>query len=298
VRVAVTGAGGFLGQPLVEALAADMRVEDVVAIDLRPPPATDGVHPVARDVRDPAIAADLDGVDVLVHLAAVVLGRGRDAWSVSIDGSRNLLEAMRGDAIVYASSGAAYGCLPDNPVPLTEDSPLRPEPPFYYPQTKVAVEQMLDEAELRVVRMRPTAILGPGAPMLLGGRAFVTVAGFDPLMQFTWVDDAVAAFVAAIHQPVEGAFNIGAPDPVRATEIPGLLGVRHLRLPRRVLRAAARVRGMHPDWVDMARYPIVVDASRAERELGWRASSDTATALKRFAANGAVPKPATQEAPV
>lgn len=289
MRVAVTGAGGFLGRPLVAALAADPRVEEVVAIDLEPPPANDGVRPVAGDVRDHGTARELDGVDVLVHLAAVVLGRGRGAWSVSVDGSRNLFDAMDGGAIVYASSAAAYGCVPDNPVPLTEDSPLRPEPAFYYPQTKVAVEQMLDEVDARVVRMRPTAILGPGAPALLGGRAFVSVAGFDPLMQFMWVDDAVAAFEAAIHEPVEGAFNIGAPDPVHATEVAGLLGARHLRLPRKVLRAGARLTGMHPDWVDMTRYPIVVDTSRAERELGWRASCDTTTALRRFAA---------QEAPV
>jgi UDP-glucose 4-epimerase len=292
VRVAVTGAGGFLGRPLVAALAADERVETVVAIDLEPPPATDGVHTVARDVRDPGIAGELDRVDVLVHLAAVVLGRGRGAWSISIDGTRNLLAAMHGKAIVYASSAAAYGCLPDNPVPLSEDTPLRPEPPFYYPQTKVAVERMLDEADMRVVRMRPTATLGPGAPVLLGGRAFVTVAGFDPLMQFMWVDDAVAAFAAAIHEPVQGAFNVGAPDPVHATEVPRLLGVRHLRLPRRVLRAGARLTGMHPDWVDMARYPIVVDTGRAQRELGWHANHDTTTALRRFAANGAIAKEA------
>jgi len=39
---------------------------------------------------------------------------------------------------------------------------------------------------------------------------------------------------------------------------------------------------MHPAWVDVLRYPIVVDCSRAERELGWRASCDCRAALRRF----------------
>jgi hypothetical protein len=41
---------------------------------------------------------------------------------------------------------------------------------------------------------------------------------------------------------------------------------------------------MHPGWVDMLRYPLVLDCSRAERELGWRASCNSATAVRRFGA--------------
>jgi UDP-glucose 4-epimerase len=309
MRVAVTGAGGYLGRPIVDALARDERVESVVAIDVRPPaPAGGGtpadadgarasVEPVCRDVRDPALERDLAGANAVVHLAAVVLGRGKGAWSINVEGSRNLFRAAAGAGvrtIVHASSAAAYGCAPDNAVPLSEESPLRPEPPFYYPQTKVAAERELDEierlhGELRVVRMRPVSTLGPGAPLMLGGRAFVTLSDFDPLIQFTWIDDVVDAFVAALHAPVRGAFNVGAPVPVLTSEVPALLGVRRLRARHRVLRAAARAGSalrlpgaLHPGWVDMGRYPIVVDAGRAERELGWRASCDCATALRRF----------------
>ena len=52
MRVAVTGAGGYLGRPIVEALAGDERVDSVVAIDLRPPDAAPGVEPLKRDVRE------------------------------------------------------------------------------------------------------------------------------------------------------------------------------------------------------------------------------------------------------
>ena len=52
MRVAVTGAAGYLGRPIVEALARDDRVDSVLAIDLRPPPPADGVEPLRRDVRE------------------------------------------------------------------------------------------------------------------------------------------------------------------------------------------------------------------------------------------------------
>ena len=301
MRVAVTGAAGYLGRPLVEALADDDRVEEVRAIDMRIPdsgPRPAGVHWIRRDVRDPALAGELDGSDALVHLAFRVLGRGADARSVNIDGSRNAFDAaLRAGVgtIVHASSAAAYGSAPDNPVPLSEEHALRPLPPFYYPQTKVAVERMLDELEarapeLRVARMRPVSTLGPGAPAIAGGRAFVVSSDFDPLMQFTWIDDVVDAFVRVLNAPdAAGAFNIGAPGPVRASEVASLIGVRRVRLPHRVLRAISAAANrlhapgaMHPGWADMLRYPIVVDTGRAERELGWRASVDCPAALRRY----------------
>jgi nucleoside-diphosphate-sugar epimerase len=294
LRIAVTGAGGYLGRPLVGALARDERVASVLALDLRPPPPGDRIEPRVRDVRDPALAADLEGADALVHLAFVVLGRGRGASSVNVDGSRNAFDcalAAGVRTILYTSSAAAYGCTADNPVPLTEESPLRPLPPFYYPQTKVAVERVLDayEERARVVRLRPIAILGPRAPLMFGGRVFLTLSDFDPPMQFAWIDDFVdLALRALLDGEARGAFNVGAPGPVRASEVPALLGVRGIRAPYRVLRAAARLgrvvpgAGVHPAWVDMARYPIVVSTARAERELGWQPKYDCAGALLRF----------------
>jgi nucleoside-diphosphate-sugar epimerase len=140
--------------------------------------------------------------------------------------------------------------------------------------------------------MRPVSTLGPGAPALLGGRVFVSLSNFDPLIQFTWIDDVAAAFVAALRtRDARGAFNVGAPGAVPASRVAGLIGVRALRLPHRPMRIAARLGSglrlpgaLHPAWTDMARYPIVVDTARAECELGWRASLDCAGALRRYGA--------------
>ncbi len=301
MRIAVTGAGGFLGRALVPVLARDPAVSEVVAIDNRvaagsPIP---GVRRVQRDVRDPGILEEFRGCDALAHLAFRVLGRGSDAESVNVGGSRNVFGAALTagvSGIVHASSAAAYGCSADNPVPISESRPLRAFPDFYYPRTKVAVEAMLERLEasnpgLRVVRLRPVGTLGPGAPELAGGHLFISLSDHDPLMQFTWIDDVVAAFRLTLLDPgAHGAFNVGAPDPVRASEVAELIGVRRVRLPRRVLRsvagagAALRLPGaMDPGWIEMARYPIVVDASRAQRELGWKPSCDCTEVLRRYA---------------
>jgi nucleoside-diphosphate-sugar epimerase len=258
------------------------------------------VRTVTCDVRDPRLADALEGSDALVHLAWRVLGVGRDAQSVNVDGSRNAFDAALQagvGTIVHASSAAAYGCSANNPVPITEEQPLRPVPPFYYPQTKVAVEHMLDELErahpdARIVRLRPVTILGPGAP--IGPRIFPTLSNFDPLIQFVSLADVVRATLAALlpgpGSAPRGAFNLGAPGPVRSSEVAGLLGLRALRIPYRLARGAARASAaarlpgsLHPGWVDMGRYPIVVDSTRAQRELGWSASGDCAAALGEFA---------------
>jgi UDP-glucose 4-epimerase len=126
--------------------------------------------------------------------------------------------------------------------------------------------------------------------VLLGGRFYVSLSDHDPQVQFTWIDDAIAAFAAALHvRDASGVFNVGAPGTVRASEVAGILGARGVRLPHRVRRAVAasatrlRVPGaLHPGFVDMDRYPIVLDSARAERELGWAARHDTRGALERL----------------
>jgi nucleoside-diphosphate-sugar epimerase len=297
----VTGAGGLIGRPLVARLAADDRIERVVAIDARPadPPSSPKVRALTRDTRDPGIAADLEGADAVLHLAFRVLDP-RDAVAVNVDGSRNVFEAAIASGagtIVHASSAAVYGGAADNAVPLTEDDPPRPAPGFLYPRTKAIVEGMLDELAarepgVRIVYLRPTTTLAPSAPVLLAGRAYVSFSDFDPPLQFTWVDDVAAAFAGALHaSDARGVFNVGAPGTVRSSDVAGILGVRGLRLPYRLRRAAAagmsRLRipgGVDPGFIDMNRYPIVVDSERARAKLGWRPELDTTGALRRYAA--------------
>lgn len=301
MRVVVTGARGQLGEPLVAALAGDERVGDVVGIDTKPPVREQaGVRQVLRDVRDPGLAQDLAGTDAVIHLAMLTFAPNSTAQSVNVDGSRNVFAcalACGASTIVHTSSATAYGAGPDTRAPFTEDDPLVGSPGFYYPRTKAAVEQLLDELSrqrpgVRTIRLRPVMIVGPRTVMTAAGRVYISLSDFDPLMQFVWIDDVVQAIRGALLEPrASGAYNLGAPEPVRSSSVASLIGARHLRLPYRLrhgiaaMTHAARLPGgLHPGFVELARYPTVVDTTRIERELGWRASLDCSGVLRRYGA--------------
>src|SRR6266536_1214743 len=126
--VAVTGAARGLGHALAIRLAASARIGRVVAIDDHRGDVT-GVHWRVVDVRDPALAGRLTGVDVLVHtdldLAPDSDYRSRRAFNVR--GAQTVLTAAaasRVGRVVLVTSAMVYGARPDNPVPLDEAARL------------------------------------------------------------------------------------------------------------------------------------------------------------------------------
>ncbi|MCA9546950.1 MAG: NAD-dependent epimerase/dehydratase family protein, partial [Myxococcales bacterium] len=116
--ILITGANGYVGRLLTQALAADAQPgERVIATDLRLPQApVAGVEHRALDVTQPDLTAALAGVDVVVHLAAIVTPKPGDgealAYKVDVEGTRHVLDACLANGvrkIVLTSSGAAYG---------------------------------------------------------------------------------------------------------------------------------------------------------------------------------------------
>jgi nucleoside-diphosphate-sugar epimerase len=297
MRVLVTGAASHLGRVLLPRLRA--AGWSVTGLDRAAPPAGLGDFPWVRaDVRDPDLARHLRGADAVVHLAFAVqrrdLGRRAtraDMRSVNVDGSANVFAAARAGGarhIVHASSAAVYGAWPDNPVPLTEACPRRPQPGFAYSEDKAAVEAGLDAFEAEgagvaglpiVTRLRLHAIVGPGSRPLLNRIAatpFYIRAPQPVPVQCLWEADAAAAVEAALAQRASGAFNIAAPEP---RPLPELIA-RHRRwclgIPYRPARAAQRLLARFtdvlgdPGWLAGLRYPLVLDCARARNELHWR----------------------------
>jgi nucleoside-diphosphate-sugar epimerase len=133
VTVAVPGATGDLGRPLLRALDRSRDVGRVVAKARRPyDPAADGLRKVQFRQGDVTDRADVDalvaGADVVVHLAFVIVAGSDTSEHVNLAGSRNVFQAAVETGVkrlVYASSVAAYGFHEDNPSPLTEDVPTR-----------------------------------------------------------------------------------------------------------------------------------------------------------------------------
>ena len=121
-----------------------------------------------------SLAALFDGADVAVHLAFAIFGSREQTRRVNLEGSRNVFEAAVAAGVkrlVYASSVAAYGFLPDNPQPLTEEVPVRGSEGFYYSAQKAELEATLSEivaaSEVDAYVFRPCVVAGPRATMLI-----------------------------------------------------------------------------------------------------------------------------------
>ena len=252
--VAVTGASGYLGRTLVAALAAEPSIARVLAFDLVPSPGAFADRRVVfdrLDVRDPALAARLQGVDVLVHLA-FVMDPIRDEnlmHDVNVNGSNNVFRCA-GKAgvprVVYASSGVAYGAHPDNDFPLTEDSPLRANLDFNYAAHKLEVELLLAEVRADFPQtsfcvLRPAIVFGPHVDNAWSHQlelpVLLAVQGADTRLQFVHEDDVTRCLLHCVLNDLDGAFNLCPEDHVSLERIAELAGKRVVRLPEQVVYA-------------------------------------------------------------
>jgi hypothetical protein len=132
--VVITGARSALGQRVVRALSNDPHVFEVRTIDSAP----------VDD--DESLASALAGATVLIHLMFVddTEWRPRGSERDNVGGARRLLSlATEVDHVVGLSSALVYGAWPNNPAPLTEDAPLRPNPDFAYAVQRAQIEQLL-----------------------------------------------------------------------------------------------------------------------------------------------------------
>jgi UDP-glucose 4-epimerase len=305
VRLLVTGAAGFIGSTLVDALLAE-GVE-VVGVDaftdlydparkranladaLRRP----GFRLVEADLRTAPLEPLLDGITHVAHLAAVPGVRA--SWGESfrayadhnVLATQRLLEGARAHAgrierFVAASSSSIYGMPTRFPTP--EDEPPRPLSP--YGVTKVATESLLlayhASFGVPTVGLRYFTVYGPRQRPDMGFHRFfeaaragepVTVYGDGgQTRDFTFVEDAVRATRAALTAPsTVPAYNIGGGHRVA-------LGA--------VLDAIASVCGRpvarrHVDPPPGDPRDTSADTAAARRDLGYAPRTDLVEGLKR-----------------
>jgi UDP-glucuronate 4-epimerase len=292
MRYVVTGAAGFIGSQLAEKLL-DGRHE-VVAVDCF----TDYYDPALKEENAAGLDVvrldlaeedlDLDGVDGVFHLAGQPGVRSfGDVFEEYV--RRNLLASRRvfeaaagaGVRVVFASSSSIYGDAERYPTPEeTEPRPISP-----YGITKLGCEQLahayaqgfgLDAVVLRYFtfygpRQRPDMALARIVDALARGSAFELYGDGLQSRSFTYVADGVGATVAAMERAPSGSvYNVGGGEEATMRE---------------VIATLERVSGRSLDLVESPSAAGDVrrtsaDATRIERDLGWRATTSLEDGLR------------------
>jgi dihydroflavonol-4-reductase len=163
VRALVTGAAGFIGAHVANALAGSGAT--VRAFDSQEPPPHARVDDWAKgDVLDPdALRAAVGGCDAVFHLAAVYSYNRRDAdrmLHVNVEGTRNVMHAAAaGRRVVHTSSAATCGPVRGRPA-TEQDSPPAWELKVAYKRSKIESEKLAQAAGAVIVN--PTTPVGPG----------------------------------------------------------------------------------------------------------------------------------------
>jgi UDP-glucose 4-epimerase len=326
LTVAVTGPTGEIGMSAVDALEADPRVDRILGMARRPFDAAEHGWTKTEyrqgDILDrEAVDALVSDADVVVHLAYLIMGSREESRRINLAGTRNVFEATvaatRPKRLVYTSSVAAYGYYPDNPVPLTEDTPTRGSQEHYYSEQKAECEAVLrettDGSELEVYILRPCIVAGPRAPMLATSmpwrqlqdalpsplrRAVGLLQGVLPLMpdpgvpvQLVHHDDVATAIALAVTGAGEpGAYNLAGDGEISLGDVAKATGTRSVRVPQAAATAASALLAKLPmvpaaaEWIHVARSSVVMDTSRAKKLLGWQPKHTTRETLDELAA--------------
>ncbi|MET8749478.1 SDR family oxidoreductase [Streptomyces sp. NPDC059104] len=285
--IAVTGAASGVGAALVARLAVSDEVKQVVAIDERRGDCASAQWHVL-DVRDPAIAEKLRGADVVVHLALDLDletdPAARTAYNVR--GTQTVLTAAAAAGVhrvVLCTSAMVYGALPDNDIPLSEDSELRATAEATGVGDLLEIERLGRRAPrahpgLNVTVVRPAVLVGGTDTALtryFESPRLLVVAGSRPTWQFCHVEDLVSALEYAALEKAEGELAVGCEGWLEQEEVEELSGIRRMELPSAVaLGAAARLHriGLTPSPAgDLAytMHPWVVSVSGLHA-AGWR----------------------------
>ncbi|GAB3487456.1 SDR family oxidoreductase [Nocardiopsis coralliicola] len=265
-------------------------------------PGPDGVERHTADLRDPRVAALLEGVDVLVH-TAVERGadaRHRERRSAAVRAAQTLLTAaaaQRVGRVVLVTSTMVYGAAPDNPVPLPEDGAVVADSGDGLVGDFTEIEELARRARrahpgLSVTVVRPAPLVGPGPDTVLARHfaapRLIAVKGVPQRWQFCHVADLASALELVAVQGVDGpggALAVGSDGALSQAEAEEVSGLRGFEVPAGLAFGATH--RLHRAGITPASagelkflvYPCVVECATLHR-AGWKPAFTNAGALE------------------
>jgi NAD dependent epimerase/dehydratase len=306
--VLVTGAGGFIGSHLVEALVKEgARVRamlryssraDAGNLEYLPGPVRAEVEIIRGDIRDPHFMLDAcNGVEVVFHLAALIgipysYEAPGEYVATNVTGTLNVLEAARrrGAArIVHTSTSETYGTAQYRPI--DERHPSAAQSP--YAATKVGADKLAESYHhsfgVPVVTVRPFNTFGPRQSaraviptilaQLLAGREQLRLGSLEPERDLTYVSDTVAGMLelgncdAAVGRGV----NLGTGSSLSIGE----LAKRCMAVVGRHVPIEVEVGRVRP--ADSEVMALISDNRQARELCGWRPVVSIDEGLQRCA---------------
>ena len=307
-RVLVTGAGGFIGSHVVEALLADgADVRAFVHYNSRgdwghleelPTDARESIEVVAGEIQDPfSVRGAVRGCQLVLHLAALIgipysYLAPQSYVQTNVTGTLNVLEAGRSEGverIVHTSTSETYGTA--QYTPIDEAHPLQGQSP--YSASKIAADKMAESYwrsfGLPVAVLRPFNTFGPRQSLraviptiisqALSGDV-VRLGSRTPVRDFTFVEDTARAFLAAAtaDQAAGQVLNAGSGKGITVGELAALI-LEVIGSDAEIVVDDARIR---PEQSEV--FELIADASRLRELTDWAPQVPLREGLERVAA--------------
>lgn len=292
--VLVTGATGFVGPYLVQALCDRGAHVKILSVDMDEIPSslfTEDLKIMTGYITKPETLDGItEGVDFVFHLAAIsnvnyAIQNPVQTYDVNVRGTLNLLEEVRKNPVqkfVYVSSSHVYG-VPQY-IPVDEIHPIAPREP--YSASKAAAENIVNGYSsaygIDTVVVRPFNIYGPGQhesfliPSIIKqayGSDIIEVGNLEPTRDFTYITDVVAGFLN-IAEFGSGVYNIGSGIEVKVGNILSRIG----DIVNSDIEIRSVVDRQRSGGVEISR--MCADVSRL-RGIGWDPKVELGEGLKR-----------------
>ena len=306
MRVLVTGADGFIGSHLTEALVRNgYEVRAFVYynsfnswgwLDHCADDVKDKFEVFAGDIRDPhGVKKAMTGCDAVLHLAALIAipfsYHSPDSYvDTNIKGTLNVLQAARElnvSRVIHTSTSEVYGTA--QYVPIDEKHPLQGQSP--YSATKIGADQLAfsfySSFNLPVVTLRPFNTYGPRQSaraviptiitQIANGNSQIKLGSITPTRDFNFISDTVNGFLSALKSKsgVGEVINLGSNFEISIQDIASLIG-EIMNQEIKLIDSDERIR---PDNSEVHR--LWADNSKAIELLSWKPEYASLNGLKK-----------------